>query len=152
MDLQTEKSPRELRRQAILDAVAHEELRTQQDIVRALKRRGVKATQVSVSRDLEEMGLGKIGGRYRAGHGESGVADPELPFRTWVRSVEAAGPHLVVVRCEVGTAQGVARALDQAQLPGTIGTVAGDDTIFIAVSSAEANGKIRAFLNDRIAG
>ena len=145
------KDPRLLRRQAILDVVAQEEVRTQTDIVRALRKRGIRATQVSVSRDIEEIGLAKIGGRYRASLGGAGVADPELPLRTWVREAAAAGPHLIVVRCDAGTAQGVARAIDQSRLPGVVGTVAGDDTIFIALDSKEANESTLKFLRSRFA-
>ena len=139
-----------LRRQAILDAVATQELHTQGDIVRALKKRGIRATQVSVSRDIEEMGLAKVGGRYRPGQGEEGPKDPQLPIRTWVREVAPAGPHLVVIRCDPGTAQGVARALDQGLLPGMVGTVAGDDTVFVAVASQRANDETLAFIQSRI--
>ena len=130
--------------------MAQKNLGTQQEIVAALKARGIEATQVSVSRDIETMGLIKVGGRYRAGQGEAG-ADPELPLRIWVRSVASAGPNIVVVRCQEGTAQGVARCLDQSPPAGVVGTVAGDDTIFVAVASKDAGAAIVRFLKSRIA-
>src|SRR3569832_72968 len=92
------------RQAAILEAVASEEIATQNDLVKALKKRGISATQVSVSRDVAELGLITAGGAYRPAAAETGAADPELPLRTFVRRVVAAGPNLTVVRCDAGTA------------------------------------------------
>jgi transcriptional regulator of arginine metabolism len=139
---------REARRRAILEAVAAEALRTQHDIVRALERRGIHATQVSVSRDIVELGLVKAGGCWR--HSPSATTDPELPLRAWVRRAEAAGPNLVVVQCEAGTAPAVGQALDRAVLAGVVGTVAGDDTLFLATASARASAGVLRYLRARI--
>ena len=148
----TRKEVQALRRQAILNVVATQELRTQEDIVRVLRKRGIRATQVSVSRDVEELGLVKAGGRYRPSQGEVGQRDPQLPLRAWVREAKAAGPYLVVARCEPGMAQGVARALDQASLAGVVGTVAGDDTVFVAADSERASQEVLTFISERIKG
>ena len=110
----------------------------------------MRATQVSISRDAEELGLLKVAGRYQAAPAGAGHSDPELPLRTWVRGASAAGPHLVVIRCDAGTAQGVARALDYAGMEGLVGTVAGDDTVFAAVDSARSAAALLGRIKDRI--
>ena len=139
-----------VRQNALLEALSREDLRTQEDIVSALARRGVRATQVSISRDAEELGLLKIAGRYQAAPAGAGPSDPELPLRTWVRGASAAGSNLVVVRCDAGTAQGVARALDYAGIEGLVGTVAGDDTVFAAMDSARSGAALLSRIKDRI--
>lgn len=136
----TTKPARQL---AILEMVRLESIGTQQELVTALHRRGILATQASVSRDIAELGLVKAGGVYRAGlPAAAGAAGADLALRTWARRAAPAGPHLVVVTCETGTAQKVALALDHHQLPDIVGTIAGDDTVFVAVPSAAANRRV----------
>ena len=142
--------PKQARQRAILDAVADSELATQSDIVRILGKRGIHATQASVSRDIMELGLVKSGGRYRTSPAGVGASDPELPLRTWVRAAQSAGPNLVVVRCDPGTAQGVARALDVVTPEGVVGTVAGDDTIFVAMRSPRDGAALVGYLQSRL--
>lgn len=144
------KDHRLARQTAILDAVSKESISTQNDLVRSLRRRGITATQVSVSRDIAEMGLIKAGGKYRAGAAEGGLMDSEMPLRVWVRHAAPAGPHLAVVRCDSGTAQRVAFVLDGLAMPGVVGTIAGDDTVFVAVASADAGKRIVEFLQSRM--
>jgi len=152
MNKYTDRDERKSARQsAILEAVSSEQLATQNDLVKALKKRGIAATQVSVSRDVAELGLIKSGGAYRPAPAEGGAADPELPLRTFVRRVVAAGPNLTVVRCDAGTAPRVGLVLDGlAQFPGLVGTLAGDDTVFVASDSAAAQKKLIDFLNSRM--
>ncbi len=139
-----------LRQQAIVDAVRSEPVATQDDIVRALKRKGIEATQVSVSRDVAELGLVKAAGGYRLGTPDAGGADSELPLRTWLKGAAAAGPNLLVLKCEVGTAQRVGLAVDQLRQPEIVGTVAGDDTVFVATASGAASRRLLSFLLSRI--
>lgn len=138
------------RQAAILEAVAREEISTQNGLVVALKRRGVEATQVSLSRDIAELGLIKVAGAYRAAPAGVGVGDPELPLRTFVQRVDAAGPNLTVVRCEVGTAPRVGLVLDGLAIPGLVGTLAGDDTVFVACATPAAQKRLIDFLNTRM--
>ncbi|MDE2491583.1 MAG: arginine repressor [Elusimicrobia bacterium] len=138
------------RQAAILEVVSREEIATQNELVRALKKRGVSATQVSISRDVAELGLVKSGGVYRPAPGEGGAADPELPLRTFVRRVVPAGPHLTVVRCDAGAAPRVGLVLDALPLEGLAGTLAGDDAVFVATESAPAQKKLVEYLTARM--
>jgi transcriptional regulator of arginine metabolism len=140
-------TPTEARRRAILELVAGSDLSTQRQIVRALRRRGIEATQASVSRDVRQLGLVKAAGIYRLG----AAAGPEARLRESVRSVAAVPPNLVVVRCDPGAAPRVGLALDQKQLPEVAGTVAGDDTVFVAVRSAEAGRRLARWLEAFVA-
>ncbi|MBI3566485.1 MAG: ArgR family transcriptional regulator [Elusimicrobia bacterium] len=150
MNKYSERGGKAARQAAILEAVAHDEVATQNDLVRALKKRGIEATQVSISRDVAELGLVKAGGLYKAATAESGAHDPELPLRTFVRKVVPAGPNLTVVRCDTGTAPRVGLVLDGLTLPGLAGTLAGDDTVFVATESAAAQKKLVEFLETRM--
>lgn len=138
------------RQSAILEILAEAEVATQNDFVKALKKKGLSATQVSISRDIAELGLVKAGGIYKAGSAETGAHDPELPLRTFVRQALPAGPYLTVVRCETGTAPRVALALDNLGFPGAVGTLAGDDTVFVAMASPAAQKRLVEFLLSRM--
>jgi transcriptional regulator of arginine metabolism len=139
------------RQAAILEAVSQDEIGTQNELVRALKKRGIEATQVSISRDVAELGLVKAGGAYRPATAENGAHDPEMPLRTFVRKVSSAGPNLTVVRCDAGTAPRVGLVLDGLAAPGLVGTLAGDDTVFVASETGAAQKKLIEFLESRMA-
>jgi len=151
MNKYTDRDERKSARQtAILEAVAQDDVATQNDLVRALKKRGIAATQVSISRDIAELGLVKAGGAYRPA--ASGAApDAEMPLRTFVRGVLPAGPNLTVIRCDTGTAPRVGLVLDGLAQPGLVGTLAGDDTVFVAGDSAAAQKRLIEFLESRMA-
>ena len=115
---------------------------SQEQLVALLADDGVTATQATVSRDLDDLGAIKV----RAGAGETVYAIPELPkdqrapedllrrtFGDWVVEVASSG-NLVVLRTPPGTANVVGSALDRSGLPEVIGTVAGDDTLFVVVA------------------
>jgi transcriptional regulator of arginine metabolism len=118
------------RHRAILDLVNRGSVHTQQEIAEALARRGLTATQATVSRDIQELGLVRSGGGYRSSAGL---------VRELVLSVELVAP-MAVIKTPPGTANLVARTIDEAALPGVAGTVAGDDTI-IAVLRRRGAGK-----------
>lgn len=136
----------EARRKAILELLARADFSTQQQIARALRRRGIGATQASVSRDVRELGLVKAGGVYRP----AAAQGPDAPLRESVRAAASVPPNLVVVRCDAGAAPRVGLALDRKSLPGVVGTVAGDDTVFVAVVSAEAGRRVVRLLESLI--
>lgn len=136
------------RQQAVLEAIASEPLATQQEISRALRKKGIEATQVSISRDIAELGLVKAGGRYVSGHPAAPV--PSDPLSAFVKGAVPAGSNLVVVKCDTGAAPRVGLALDQLAFPGLVGTLAGDDTVFAAVASAADNTRLVRLLQSRI--
>ncbi len=121
------------RRQLILDLIQAQSLSSQQDVVDALVACGVVTTQATVSRDLEECGVVKYQGRY--------VVPAPVPTPVTaggLLSLVPAGDALVVARSLPGMASAIALAIDRAGWPFVVGTVAGDDTIFIAVSGPDA--------------
>jgi len=118
-------------------------VRNQQDLVRLLKKQGHDVTQSSVSRDLRDLGVLKAAGGYVLPPEETQRTNGD--FRTLVqffRGFKPAGPCLTVVRTTIGAAQSVAVAIDKAQWPEVVGTLSGDDTIFIATNGASAQSKL----------
>jgi transcriptional regulator of arginine metabolism len=131
------------RRNAIVRLVASGGVRKQQDLVRLLHKEGYVATQSSISRDLREIGVLKASGRYILPPQDvvhaNGKFNSLAPF---VQQIKRAGPSLTVVKTSTGAAQSVAVAIDKAQWPEVVGTLSGDDTIFIATGSVRAQSGI----------
>ena len=150
----TDLSLQAARREAILDILKNEVIARQEDLVRALRDRGVDATQSSVSRDLKELGVAKVGDRYLAPQnvGGRGSGDSFGQLAGFVTSVATAGPHLTVVRTAIGAAQSVAVALDEASWPEVVGTISGDDTIFVATASPRQQQQLLARLAKALPG
>lgn len=138
------------RQAAILAVIEKEDIPTQNALAKSLGHKGIEATQVSLSRDIAELGLIKVAGRYRSAPSVTGAPDPELPLRTSLKKVAAAGPNLLVLRCDSGGAQPVGLVIDKLSLPGIVGTIAGDDTVFVAVDSPAANKRLADYLQSRI--
>jgi transcriptional regulator of arginine metabolism len=124
------------RHSAILDLVNQGYAHTQQDIAAALARRGMRTTQATISRDIQELGLVRSGDGYR-----SSVA----LVRELVLSIELVAP-VAVIRTPPGTANLVARRIDEAALPGVAGTVAGDDTIIAVLRKPGAGRALKELL------
>jgi transcriptional regulator of arginine metabolism len=131
------------RRQAvILELIDREPLQSQERLRRRLQLRGFETTQATISRDIKELGLVK-----RAGDGayqrpgaetqnpETALAALERAVLSFLRSVERV-QQLVVVRTGRGQAQALAEAIDRAQLPEEVGSIAGDDTILVIARGA----------------
>ena len=132
----TDHEHRETRQQEILAILDAQRVTSQTQLVEMLRERGVVATQSSVSRDLRDLGVGWIGGRY-ARPVEREESDPGVAeVSQFLRGVKAAGPHLTVVFTMAGAAQAVGVAIDRAGWPELVGTMAGDDTVFVATASA----------------
>ncbi|MEA3149958.1 MAG: transcriptional regulator of arginine metabolism [Gammaproteobacteria bacterium] len=107
-----------------------------------LRQHGHVATQSSVSRDLRELGVAKLGDRYVL---PDTAAAPKNDFSTLKQFVNAqltAGTNLTVLKTTVGSAQSVAVAIDTARWPEVVGTISGDDTIFIATAGAREQHKL----------
>ena len=118
------------RQQKILSLIRARPIGTQQDLRALLERAGVPATQSSVSRDLEELGVIKQHGHYTLPHTNG------TPVRGLL-SLDQAGESLVIARTLPGLASAVAVEIDAAGIPEIVGTIAGEDTIFIAVRDAK---------------
>ncbi|HKW58455.1 MAG TPA: arginine repressor [Candidatus Dormibacteraeota bacterium] len=124
------------RQSAILRLVNGGSVHTQLDIAAALARRGMRATQATISRDIQELGLVRSGGGYRT----SAALVREL-----VLSFELVEP-VAVIKTPPGTANLVARRIDEAALPGVAGTVAGDDTIIAVLRRPGAARQLKELL------
>ena len=119
----------------ILELVATRAIATQEDLASALTAEGWEVTQSSVSRDIQALGLVKAGGRYQQPSRRIAPTDPdEARVREGVLMATPAGDHLVVVHTAPGEAQRVGLAMDRLAWAEVVGTVAGDDTIFVAVA------------------
>ena len=147
------------RQHLVARLIESEVIPNQQALVDLLASEGVVATQATVSRDLDDLGAIKV----RLPGGESAYAIPALPKEQrapedhlrrvcgdWVVEVSVSD-NLVVVRTPPGSAHVVASALDRAGVEGVLGTVAGDDTILIVVSS-ELGGPVVADQLSELAG
>jgi transcriptional regulator of arginine metabolism len=113
------------RQKRILNLIRAKPIHTQEALRAHLEKSGVPATQSSVSRDLEELGVVKHHGRYALPHANGDSMRGLLSLNT-------AGDVLIVARCLPGRASGVAVEIDDAAIAEVVGTLAGEDTIFIA--------------------
>jgi transcriptional regulator of arginine metabolism len=132
----TEHELRERRHRAILGILRRTTLRRQGELVGRLAARGFEVTQSSVSRDLRDLGVAKVGGRYVAPAAPAAGEDVGAEIAQFVRGARPAGAHLTVVFTRTGAAQRVGIELDRAGWREIVGTVAGDDTIFVATAGA----------------
>lgn len=139
----------ERRRRAVARIIRAGRISTQEDLLAELRRQGLRATQATLSRDLARLGARRAshpdgGTFYELQDGPPGEVLDAL--RGLVSEVSANG-SLVVVRTHPGSAPAVARAIDLSRMPEVLGTIAGDDTIFVAPAR---EGKARA-LAERLA-
>ena len=145
------------RQRALLELVRHEPLGSQEQIRSRLARLGFEATQSTISRDLEELGLVRVrddDGRFRyaelaEGDGSNGNGVPSLDtlLREFALAVEVSG-NIVLVKTPPGAANALAQGLDLSSPAGLLGTVAGDDTIIIVATSGSAGRGLAASLRD----
>lgn len=127
---------REARQQAILGLIRRQAIGTQKTLRAALRKIGVDVDQSTLSRDLAEIGVHKVDGRYVPAEPE--VKPPPALVGLVIRTVTPCGPHLVVLKTNVGQAQPVALAIDARQDPSVAATLAGDDTVFLATRNRKA--------------
>lgn len=133
------------RREAIRKILNTAVIRDQDELQRQLARKGFRVTQSSVSRDLQELKVIKIDGRYALNESlEAASTAIPAPAKvapgnerswveaSWIASLTPAGSNLLVVHVPPGRASTLAVALDQLRWPEIVGSIAGDDTIFLA--------------------
>jgi len=126
------------RREALKRIIRDGDVGRQAELVRLLKRAGYPVTQSSVSRDLRDLGVAKLGDRYVLPEDAATPVAGLATVAAFVQDAVPAGPHLTVVRTTIGSAQTVALAIDRARWPEVVGTISGDDTIFIATATERA--------------
>jgi transcriptional regulator of arginine metabolism len=139
---ETEHTSAPARRTMLAKIIREQMVGRQTELVALLRKLGHVATQSSVSRDLRELGVAKMGDRYVL---PETALQPKNDFSTLKQFVNArltAGSHLTVLKTRIGAAQSVAVAIDIAQWPEVVGTISGDDTIFIATAGAAAQRKL----------
>jgi transcriptional regulator of arginine metabolism len=131
---------KERRHRAIADLIRGSSLSSQEELAERLGSLGFAVTQATISRDLEQIGAVKVrrDGQisYALPEAIRGGTSPRLAavFREWVRSVEPAA-NMVVIRTPPGSAHLIGVALDGSELAEIVGTICGDDTIFVACRS-----------------
>ena len=146
-------------RQRLIQAVVTQrDIATQSELVHALGAGGCEVTQATVSRDIRELDLQKV--RTHLGRAKYVLSARERPkdpeqaashvMRDFVRSV-AVAQNIVVVRCEIGTANTVARQIDNLNHTDVIGTLAGDDTVLTLTKDPQTALAIQQYL-DRLRG
>ncbi|MDJ0926146.1 MAG: arginine repressor [Gammaproteobacteria bacterium] len=136
---------RERRQRAIREILQDQPVGRQSELVALLEQQGIPATQSSVSRDLRELGIAKLGEAYAPAL-TTQPADNPPPPADFVRSVRNAGANLMVIRTAIGAASRVAVYLDRSGWPEIVGTISGDDTVFIATESGAAQQRLTARL------
>lgn len=129
------------RHSKILELIQENSIDTQEELLRRLRNEGFDVTQATVSRDIKELRLVKTlsdAGKYRYSTGKKETSDISAKFYSLfsnsVLKVDFAS-NIVVVKCINGMAQGVCAAMDSIHWDTIVGTLAGDDTIFIVVRS-----------------
>jgi transcriptional regulator of arginine metabolism len=116
------------RQKLILELISDRTIARQDELAGELRQRGFEVTQASVSRDLDELGVVKVNGRYARAELDRDGANP-----LGISSIETAGENLIVIRCLAGLASAAAVRIDAERIEEIVGTIAGDDTIFVAV-------------------
>ncbi len=137
-------SDRRKRQLKILEMIETRALRTQEEVADALASEGWDVTQSSVSRDIAALGLVKVGGAYRRPAAIAVNADDpdERRLAEGVLTAEPAGDGLVVLHTPPGEASRVGAALDRLAWNEIVGTIAGDDTIFLATNGRAAQRRL----------
>jgi len=122
----------------IKEIIDNNKIETQEDLASALRHQGIDVTQATVSRDIKELMLVKVPDAYPKEH--SSMLTMERLERTFNDSIVSvrASDSMVVIRTLPGTAQAVAFAVDYMKWPEILGSIAGDDTVFIALPNKEA--------------
>jgi len=116
----------------ILKLIGTEQISRQDLLAQKLGISGFVVTQASISRDLEELGITKSNGVYQLPTAASGAA------KYGIKSLTPVGDNLIVGRCDPGLASAITVRIDASAISEIVGTIAGDDTIFIAVPNADA--------------
>jgi transcriptional regulator of arginine metabolism len=140
----------ERRRETVARILRARRISTQEELLDALARAGFRATQATLSRDLARLGARRVsrpgGAVYEVP--DEPAADAALSALRNLVSAISANPSMVVIRTHPGSAPAVARAIDLARLRDVLGTIAGDDTIFVAPAGGMRPRRLAARLGE----
>ncbi len=144
------------RQAKILELISANDIETQDELAKMLVLNGVKVTQATVSRDIKELKLVKVlgpEGKYKYATGQATDPLSSERYMNLIRDMvlsAASAENLVVVKTMSGCAAACAEAIDSLELDGVVGTIAGDNTIFLAAISKEKAGQLVRFFNEQI--
>ena len=144
------------RHELILNYIKNNNVSRQEDIIKMLLDNGYKVTQATISRDIKELKIikehfGKNDIRYAVSEKIDNEDNYKMIFTRSAISANAA-MNIIVVKCYSGTANAACIALDSMNLPGLVGTIAGDDTIFVACKDIDATTHIIHTINSLLKG
>lgn len=139
---------KERRHAKILELIGKFSIDTQEELLRRLREEGFDVTQATVSRDIKELRLIKAlspDGKYQYSTGQESSKDLSSKFSFLLAdnavSVSYAG-NIIVIKCLTGMANAVCAAMDLVEWEGIVGTLAGDDTIFVLMQNGEEAGRL----------
>lgn len=145
----TQEYTKKDRQQFLKEIIAQLEIGDQTQLLEELKIRGVEATQATISRDLQEIGVAKV--RVKAGMYKYEVIEKvpgnviweklQVLFDNFVLDIKRTG-NMILIKTSAGNANGVASFIDRTESPEILGTIAGDDTILVVVDTPENGSKI----------
>ena len=140
------KMQKQERQNALLEMIGSAKIETQAELVRRLRALGFAATQASISRDLAELGIDKFDGHYEIRRTRQTVGVYGNV------AIMPAGGNLIVAKCDPGLASALAVHIDATGVEGIIGTIAGDDTVFIAIGGPKLQKRVITLLGGIING
>lgn len=136
------------RKAAIIRIISENNIETQDELLFRLKSEGYNTTQATISRDIKELGITKIsydGNKHRYIVGSPQDTTNRESYKqvmdSWIRSIEAA-ENIIVVKTVSGMAMAVGAAIDNQDIEGVMGCIAGDDTVFLAIRNSSLSDKI----------
>jgi transcriptional regulator of arginine metabolism len=134
-----------IRQSLILDIIKNKEIETQEELARELIDSGVNITQATISRDIKDLNLIKVqteNGKYKYAASAGSMGGKNISvlmrvFKSTVKSIMTAS-NMVVVKTLAGSGNAAAEVIDNLDIDGIVGTIAGDNTIFLATNSEQA--------------
>ena len=134
---------KEARQQLIKNLIQNGHIRTQSDLVGGLKKQGMSGVlQSTISRDLLELGVLKKNGAYFLSDDQTVSADWAELVRKRAHELRAAGPHMLLLKVDSGTASLICLEIDALAWPEIVGTIAGEDTILLTFENEKNQQKI----------
>lgn len=147
---------RYLRQNKILELISEQNIETQDELASLLTESGFKATQATISRDIRELKLIKVldaGGKYKYAASSSEEPSPNQRLSRILQDTVVScscSENMVVIKTINGCANASCEALDSFKIDGVLGTIAGDNTIFVVATSSSKAPSIVRFINEQI--